>query len=566
DAYIRWVQHVIDRYDGVLIQLTTGDKGSYLYAAFGAPIAHDDDPERAVAAALDLLRSPEEFPWITGVHLGVSHGRMRVGAYGSETRRTYGVLGDEVNLAARLMSAAATGQILVSPRVAEAVRLRFRLQPLGPMTFKGKEQPLPVYAVEGRSLVTSEQLPVLFHTPLVGRGSELARMAALLDEVTAGRGRLLRISGEAGVGKTRLAAAFLDEALSRGVQIAVGACQSTSRDMAYGAARQIARQLLGLSGQVGSQPPEEEVAHVEAILGALHPEWLVRLPLLGDLLGLPIPDNPTTAALDPELRQEALIALAVEIVLFRARQRPLVLFLEDVHWIDEASLRLLLALGRVLDRAPVLLLVSHRPGAEDLMPRMVEFFDLPGQVHLALNELSPDAVAALVRARLGQDVDPLVLALIQQQAQGNPFFTEEFVDALREEHMLVRREGVWRLSDALLAQLQADGCLERVDGTWRLAPDASLSAVRLGLPDSVHGIVLARLDRLPEDHKLTLKVASVIGRVFEFDLLAAAHPAAPDENRLFAQVETLSRRDFARLERPYPRVSYIFKHSITQEV
>lgn len=566
DRYIRWVQEVVDRLEGNLIQLTTGDKGSYLYAAFGAPIAHDDDVQRAVSAALELSHSPQIFPFISRVAIGISQGRMRVGAYGSVNRRTYGVLGDETNLAARLMSKADAGQVLVSQRVAEQIDERFQLRAMGTMRFKGKSEPLAVFAVEGERIFSGDEYRLLFPSRLEGRSEELAQMHEVLTDALAGRGGLLRVQGEAGVGKSHLAAVFLEEAQRQDVQVAVGSCQSTDRGVAYGSVGAIARQLLGLSGQEG-RSTDEQLAHLTAVISGLNPEWLVRLPLLGDLLRLPIPDNPTTAAFTPQLRQEALIALALEIVQLRARQRPLLLLIEDIHWIDEASGQLVLALSRVIRESSILLLLVHRPVTAESTGLALDEL-LNGAVHplIELAELPPEGIAGLVSNRLGGPVDDLALALIQVQAQGNAFFTEELVDALAESGLLVLAGEEWRLSPALLAQLQADGCVQRVNGRWALLADAPLSAVSLGMPDTIHGVVLSRLDRLPEDVKLTLKHASVIGRVFELDLLTSIHPAVPTQDQVLTQIETLSRRDFARLERPHPQVTYIFKHNITQEV
>ncbi len=566
DRYIRWVQSVVDRFEGSLIQLTTGDKGSYLYAAFGAPVAHDDDAQRAVSAALALADSPRRYPFISAVQMGISHGRMRVGAYGSESQRTYGVLGDETNVAARLMSKAEPGQILISQRVAGLVDERFQLRSLGAMRFKGKSEPLPVFAVEGERTLSGDEYRSLFLGRLEGRTAELAQMQGVLAAVLDGRGRLLRVQGEAGVGKSHLAAVFLEEAQRLGAQAAVGACQSTGQEAAYGSVGMIARQLLGLAGQEGCSAADQ-IDQLQATLSALNPEWLVRLPLLGDLLRLPIPDNPTTAAFTPQLRQEALIALALEIVLLRARQRPLLLLIEDLHWIDEASARLVVALARVIGESQILLLLLHRPlGADVVAPVLGELLALGEEGVVELAELPLEGVAALVSNRLGDPVDELALALIQMQAQGNAFFTEELVDALTESRLLVQDGAGWHLTAHLLAQLQADGCVQRVDGRWRLLADAPLSAVSLGMPDTIHGAILSRLDRLPEDVKLALKLASVIGRVFELDLLAAIHPGSPASGELLEQIETLSRRDFARLERPQPHLTYIFKHNITQEV
>ena len=566
DAYVRWVQAVLDRYEGALIQLTTGDKGSYLYAAFGAPLAHSDDADRAVAAALDLRTLPRHLDFIRQVQMGVCQGRMRVGAYGSPERRTYGVLGEATNLAARLMSRAQAGQILVARSVAHAIADLYELEPLGALKIKGLRSPLPVHRVLGRRQQAALQYSALFSAPLVGRDEILARLNALAQEVRAGNGRILRIEGEAGVGKSHLVATFARQAAEQGFQVAMAACQSTTRGIAYHAGRQIARSLLGLGEGRMSGSPQDQMSRVEAIVRAMNPKWLLRLPLLGDLLGLPIPDNATTAAFDPRLRQEALATLAVEIAQTRARQRPLLLILEDVQWIDEATRKLLLSMARSVAQGPVLLVLVHRPPTPEDRPYFQELARLPHQVHILLPELSAEGVARLVRQRLGGPISPLVLALIQEQAQGNAFFTEELVDALRESGRIVLEQGMWQLAPRVLEVLRQADCLVWSEEGWQLAPDAPLSTANLGLPDSIHGIVLSRLDRLPPPAQLTVKVASVIGRVFECELLAQVHPARPAPEELRSQLALLSDREFARLEQPESHLVYIFKHNITQEV
>ncbi|MCB0062617.1 MAG: adenylate/guanylate cyclase domain-containing protein, partial [Caldilineaceae bacterium] len=211
DSYIQWVQKIIDQHEGALIQLTTGDKGSYLYATFGAPIAHDDDIQRAVAAAIVLRQPPPHFAFINTTQIGITYGMMRVGAYGGETRKTYGVLGTETNMAARLMSHAAPGQIVVSSNVAEVISERYELSDLGLHKLKGKAEAQPLFAVQGL-----RQHPdpgaTLYTAQLVGRESELRQLTTFAQLVDAQHGKLVRIEGGAGLGKSHLVAHFAQEA------------------------------------------------------------------------------------------------------------------------------------------------------------------------------------------------------------------------------------------------------------------------------------------------------------------------------------------------------------------
>lgn len=563
DAYIRWVQGVVDRYEGAVIQVTTGDKGSYLYAAFGAPIAHGDDSQRAVATALSLRTPPESLAFIRSTQIGLSQGMMRVGAYGSPTRRTYGVLSDETIMAARLMTRATPGQILVSDRVAEAIGERYDLHDLGLLPLKGWAEPQAAFAVLGPRQQQNQPTVNRYTNPLVGRASELALLTAHFASTLAGQGSLIRIEGNAGVGKSHLAAVATAQAAAQGLQVARVACQSTEQGIAYSAAGQLLRTLLHLHNGAS---PAEQIAQLETVLQGYNPAWLVRMPLLGDLLGLPIADTPTTAAFEPRLRQAALISLTMEIIQATAQRQPLWLLWEDIHWLDESSHGILLALARQVEQLPILLLLLHRPVPSEEARFLQEITALPGQVSLHLQELEPAGLAELVSHRLHGTIDPLALALIQAQTQGNPFFAEEMVDALCDAGRLIPSASGWALAPALVETLRNADCLEEVAGQWTLAADAPLAAVDLGIPSTVQGIVLARLDRLPETAQLTLKVASVIGGLFEFTLLAQAHPLQPTVAILSEQMTFLVQREFARVETATPHLRYSFKHSITQEV
>jgi predicted ATPase/class 3 adenylate cyclase len=570
DQYIRWVQSIVNHYEGALIQLTTGDKGTYLYAAFGAPIAHDDDIRRTVTAALALRTPPPHCPFIATTQIGISQGAMRVGAYGSATRQTYGVLGDETVVAARLMTHAPPGHVLVSQVIADAIGDEFRLQPLGEVKLKGKATPQPLYAVL-QPITRSRQLYDLYPTPLVGRTAELTRIATELEAVHQGQGRLVRIEGSAGVGKSHLVAEAARQAQQQGLTIVSGACQSTNQDTAYFAIRLAMRGLFGID-LLDTMAVEAQIDQVTTAVTTLNPAWSLRLPLLRDLLALPIPDNATTAAFDAKLRYEALISLVVDLVQSYAQRQPLLLIFEDIHWMDEASQGVVLALARMVQSAPLLLLLVQRPPVREHDPFLSETAALTPQTHLSLEELTPEGIAALVQQRLNRGqavptpVSPLALSLIQVQTQGNPFFAEELVDALLDGGYLQPSAEGWILSPALTQRLRNSGCLERVDTIEVVAADAPLGTVELGLPSTIQGVILARLDRLPEPVKLTVKVASVIGRLFNHELLLRAHPVQPEDALLTRQLDTLLHRDFARVEQPEPRRTYLFKHNITQEV
>lgn len=577
DDYIRWVQHITNRYEGHIIQLTIGDKGSYLYIPFGVPIAHDDDAARAIGAALELRALPNELDCINQTQIGISQGRVWAGACGSPLRRTYAAMGNEVNMAARLMSRAEPGQIMVSQRVADATNKLYDLTPLGKITVKGRQEAVPVYVVEDKRPVSPSAASSLFPDPLVGREETLAFLGQIVATAATGSGQIVELTGPAGIGKSHLAAVFAEQASQQNWLIASGACQSISQDSAYYPWQQLFRTLLVLENEPAageSQPAfaARQAAHLTEIVGNTNQDWLVRLPLLGDLLGLPLADNPTTAALEPRLRQRALFALVAEIVERWSQTLPLFFLIEDAHWMDEASIGLSQALSYAIARLPILIIFVHRPptGSENAGPAFPDFSALPYHHHLHLGELPAAGIAALVANRLQGRPSNLTLAFIQAKAQGNPFFAAELVDSLLESGQLAQQDnGEWWLSKTVFEALRHNNCLvKNRQGQWLLAENAPLSAVDLGLPASIQGSVLSRIDRLPESHKLTLKVASVVGRVFPLDLLVASHPNQPDNEQVRSQVAEIEDREFVRQERSQGQQAptYQFKHNITQEV
>ncbi len=567
DLFIQWVQNVLARYEAYVLQVTVGDKGSYLYTAFGAPLAHDDDPGRAVAAGLELSTPPPNLRFIHTIQIGISQGRVRAGAYGADASRTYGVLGEETNMAARLMGKAGLGQVYVREWVAEAVRSQYNVQDLGLMKVKGKEEPIRVFQVLGRLHASFQRPATLYSQPLIGRETELTMMEEILRQ-SFQTGQILNVQGATGVGKSHVTAELTNRALHEGVRIAVGSCQSISQSTAYTPWRQVLGVLLGLD-ETGESV---QIGQIQRQIEAMNHEWLLRLPLLGDLLGVAIPENDTTRALDPKLRQEALFALVIDLLRKWTEEQPLLILVEDVHWLDEASQGLVLAIGRVLSSMPLLLLLTQRPALradQAVLPALSEFEHYHA---LELTELAADALTQLVQNQVEGDVSPLALALIEAKSHGNPFFTEELVDALQESGALVQApDGVWTLSQEIIQALREGDCLVQQGDGWALAADAPLTGVNIGVPDSIYGTVLSRLDRLPEGHKLTLKVASVIGRTFEVRLVHSSHPAHVEAEILRVQTQELDARDFIRLERPSlipgeMTAVYFFRHNTTQEV
>jgi predicted ATPase/class 3 adenylate cyclase len=553
DAYISWVQRVVTGYEGYLVDITVGDKGSYLYAAFGAPLAHEDDPARAVAAALDLRAPPVELGFISGAQMGISRGRMRAGALGGSDRRTYAVMGNEVNVAARLMGKAEPGQIIVSPRITEAAAGRFQFQGLGAVPLKGLPEPMPIFSVLGREVqVKAVTLKGRALAPIVGRAEERAALGERLQRLQEGRpGGVVIVEGEAGIGKSRLALDLLERARAVGVATLLGAGQSIEQQTPYRAWRDVFAAYFDL-GEVTN--PAERGQRVREAVAAAAPDHLQRLPLLNDVLNLGLPETDLTSSLSPELRQQSLFLLLTNLLRARARECPLVLVLEDAHWLDSLSWELVVYIARSfsISGEPLLLVAVTRPPEENTPTarHTAALQAMEGAETLSLAEMSPEETVALVTNRLGLpagDLPKPVVELVHERAGGNPFFAEELVFALRDQGLIH---------------------IEEKDGRARCVLGEGFDQATAALPDDVQGLILSRIDRLPPEQQLTLKVASVIGRTFPYRTLRHAlgqHITIADE-ALRQHLDTLEALDLTPLETPEPELTYIFRHATTQEV
>lgn len=531
DDFLRRVQMIVTSYGGNLLHLTLGDKGAYLYAVFGSPLAHEDDAARAAAAALEL-RELQSITAATDIQIGIAYGRLRSGTYGHERRLTFTCLGDAVNLAARLMSKALPGQIYVAESVRRAAGDGFTWEELAPTTVKGKADPVSVFALSGSKRHAARR-QIRNERAIVGRARELDVMGAHLDEALDGHGRVIGVSGEAGIGKSRLVAELVDRANQRGVGVAAGECQSYGKNTSYFVWREIWSTLFRLDRSVSER---EQVRALENELAAVDPALVPRAPLLAGLLDLPLLDNDLTSQFDAKLRKTSLEGLLTECLRARANGGPLVLVLEDCHWLDPLSRDLLGVLARTLPTLPVLIVLAYRPGADAGGALGIE--SLPHFQEIALAELDDDQAALLIRSKLeqllGAEADPpeALVKLVTARAQGNPFYIEELLN-------FIASHGV---------DVQDERALQRLD-----------------LPESLHSLILSRIDKLGEAPRQVLKVASVFGRVFEVPMLPGAYPELGALDAVKTHLRALDALDLVRMDQDAEQ-TYIFKHVVTREV
>jgi predicted ATPase/class 3 adenylate cyclase len=529
DAFVSDAQRVVHRLGGNVLQLTIGDKGSYLYAVFGSPVAHEDDAARACSAALELQALAARSS-VTDVSVGLAAGRLRSGTYGSASRRTFCCLGDAVNLAARLMAAAGPGEVYASAAVAEAAGDGYDWDRRLQLQVKGKAAAIDARVLRSRARSgRGHRHHVL---PLVGRDSELALLDACAAQAASGSGQVVGVCAEAGVGKSRLLLEVEQRLQRRGIPTCHGEAPSFC-GAGYAGWHELWLQVLGLDGRAA---PAEVAARASAELTRLAPDLLPRLPLLGAVLGVPLDDNELTASLDPKLRKESLEALVGQHLEHRVRSDgPLALVLEDGQWLDSLSRDLLSSLVRAVSRLPVLLVVAHRPpepGDEPLLD-----LDRDHVREVRLRELDPSATRALATSRLatraaaGARPSAALLTLVVERAQGNPFYVEELL-------AYVLGTGV---------DVEDEDALRRVE-----------------LPETLHDLVLSRIDTLAEGPRRTVKVASVVGRAFTVPLLQGAYPELGTQDQLVDALQALQSRELVLADQE--ALAYLFRHIVTRDV
>ncbi len=531
-AYLEAVIAIVQRYDGYLNKVDMGDKGSKYIVLFGAPVAHEDDADRALRCLLELRALPQ-----ASLRAGVNTGFVFCGQVGAAARQEYTVMGDAVNLAARLMQAARPGEILVGESTRQAAHQEhFVLEARPPMQVKGKSEPVKFCALQGLSGRSRLHLQEpRYALPMVGRRAELAQAHDRLRRALAGRGQVLGISAEAGMGKSRLAAEVIRLALDEGFTVYGGECLSHGTAISYLVWRNLLRGLFELDA---NQPLAEQQARVEARLQAIDPTLEERAPLLAPVLDLPIPDNELTRHLESELRKASLEALIVQVLRHEAQVHPLLLVFEDCHWLDPLSNELLEIVARACSDVSLLMLVVYRPpdGPGAIYPHVTH---LAHFTLIELSEFTPDEAAELIALKLSkltgsaQTLAPALVERITERAQGNPFYIDEMINLIHDRG---------------------------------LDPTDAEALAQLDLPDSLHSLILSRIDQLPEKTQTTLKVASVIGRLFRAAWIVGFYPSLGELPDVLQQLELLSRLDITPLDKPEPELEYLFKHIITREV
>ena len=527
--------HKVHDYEGTVNEMT----GDGILALFGAPIALENAPQRAIRSAYSIHRALTKFsdqmsteknlPPIK-MRIGIHTGPVVVGTVGNNLRVEFKAVGDTVNMASRMEELAEAGSTYVTEDTFKMTEGFFRYEALGKKYVKGKEEPVGVYRVIAPSTrrtrfdVSAER----GLTPFIGRDREIEILIDGFERAKSSRGQAFSIMGEAGLGKSRLLYEFRKAIANEDVTFLEGKCLPYSRGVAYHPVTDIIKSNFDIHEDDGEHEIREKVSKGIKELGI---DETSTLPYLLDLLS--ITDNGTDKTpMSPQARKDRIIEAFRRIVLKGSEIRPLIMIYEDLHWIDKSSEDSLKDLLENISGARVLLLFSYRP----------EFVHTWGgksyHSQVTLNRLSNRENLALMTYLLGtKDIGKDLEELILEKTEGIPFFIEEFVKSLIEQKII-----------------------DKQGNRYDFVKDLKNVIV----PSTIQDVIMARVDSLPDGAKGVLQTGAVVGREFNQELIQAI--AGQTEREMLSCLSILKDSEFIYERGIYPESSYIFKHALMQEV
>ncbi len=537
------------KYEGTIARLM----GDGILAFFGAPIAHEDDPQRAVLASLEILEGIvsyrekilEEWAMEVNVRVGINTGLVVVGGVGSDLRMEYTALGDAINLAARMEQTAEPGTIQISADTHRLVAPIFSFEDLGGIQVKGKEEPVQAYRVLGIKSAPGQIRGIDgLDAPLIGRDSEMHTLRGIVIELREGRGQIVSVMGEAGLGKSRL----VSELYKSPTPVATKKAELTwmeGRSLSYETSTPYApfidlfRQHFELES-LNTDPDRYQAIKSRLVQNA--PEFAEEIaPYFASMLEIEIDGEDAERVrylAPPQLRQGVYKSICTYIEAL-ASQSPLVLVLDDVHWIDPTSLDLMEQLLPLTERVPFLLMALFRPRRQE--PSW-QFHETAARDYahryqsVALQPLDKDNSRELVANLLEvDDLPQRVRTMIMEKAEGNPFYVEEVIRSLLDSGLIIRKDGHWQTTSEI---------------------------ENISVPDTLNAVITTRLDQLDEDTRQVAQTASVIGRQFPFNILETVHFSKDPLDRTLTD---LQRRELIREKSRLPERLYMFKHTLTQE-
>ncbi len=524
-----YINILSEQYGGWVNKIDFYKKGIRALVIFGFPTKLENDERHAVIFANELLNSFELAE--LNISIGINSGLMYGTPVGSDIRREYTVMGDTVNTAARIAAKARSRVITVGENVFKRTQMHFKYKKLSAMKYKGKEKKISNYElIEAKDIQTGrgEITKWLSESKeIIGHKEEIKNFRKAITGVKKGKARIMALSGEAGLGKSRLVKELAMIAGKGGFSVHTGNCLSYGKTLSYYPWIELLNSLFGINSNDDIAGKKSKIM---AYMKNMGKDMAIWVPVIGEVLGIDFPMNDIVKNLDSKIKKQKFFDIVLDILKYSAGIKPVCIVIEDVHWMDSISLELLNYVTRNITATSTLFLFAYRPIAQK-----TEFMDKEYFSEYVLKELSEEETLELVENLLNIKQLPNDLkSLVIKKSQGNPFYVEEIVKSLIEQGFITEEKKTWKFT----------GNIKEVV-----------------LPDSVEGVILSRIDRLDLMERDIIQTASVIGREFDEDLLKGIYRDAQLIDESVSQLENL---DLIRKQED-GRASYFFKHILTCE-
>ncbi|MDD3627377.1 MAG: AAA family ATPase, partial [bacterium] len=527
--YYNRLQQIANNYGGTINKLNYHMEGVKIIVLFGFPYSHEDDVFRALKFSKEIISTKDKSLKKFKQKIGINSGYVFAGIVGSEKRKEYTVMGDVVNVAARISRFASVNSILVTESVVKTLTGSFTFKKGKLLQLKGKKKSEKVFIPDKELEKYSFAEWISESKKMVGRQDELKKIDEIFQRASINGIQVAAVTGEAGLGKSRFIRELLRIYVAKNQKVIFGDCHSYGSNISFLPWKQLFKNLFKVSGTEAESEKEKDLIKKE--FKKINPDQLEWLPLFYELCDLPYKENLLTKSLDAKLKRQHLFDIVLDIMKFHSKNNPLIIIIEDVHWIDSASVELLNYLTANLDKNKILFIFGTRE-----IPNQFNFIDKPFFSKIPLKEFTKDESLELIKALINIKAIPeKIQSYIMLKSQGNPFYVEEVIKSFLESGLIIKKGSNWVIGKEI----------KKID-----------------IPDNIQDIIMSRIDRLEEESRHVLQLASIIGREFSENLLVELYKST---HGIRGILNGLNKLDLIKV-REDEKVVYFFKHILTQEV
>ncbi len=534
--YYNTMQKIITQYRGLLYEFESGDKGYKIIAVFGSPISTEDNEGYAVPCANVIIQTGKDISWIVSQNIGITTGYVFTGLIGTPLLRRYALVGDKVNLAARLMSIAGSDQILVDAETYKNTKDRFVYEEQPPKEIKGQHTPIKTYLYKNlKNIEKDKKVKELSY--LIGREEESKRFIQLYSKVIHKHGQIVSVIGEMGMGKRSIIKAFTSMAEKDNIISYEAVCYNYGIQIPYFGWINIFKDITGIRD---TETNEEKLTKLENTMKEYIPQDLNKISILANLLGIEIEENEWSKNLDPSVKKSNLIDLMSNIIINMSKKNPIFIILYDLHWSNSSTMDFLHFLSKNISKERVMIVISYRPFTDKPPEKLTELKKIDYHNTIVLNELNSEQCIEFIQKKWNiKKIPDDFRNIIKRSVGGNPYYIESLMTSLINANQLL-------LNDKDGSYYFSDDRLENID-----------------IPDDMQNLIISQMDRLDETSKLLLKVSSVAGMNFNKQLIKWISPIKIDNEILEVKLSYLCEQGILEKEIKDNEISYSFRNELT---